>query len=159
MKCGALGHKTALGKPCDQNIPASAKGCLWHTASPARRRLLATKGSLAARMNRALPRTYRVIPFESREAVIRFVEDLAQRVLTADVDRGRIDTALRAASVALSGFAQQTQERLVEALLKVEHGGAAVLLLQQFTDGHHEGRRRPLPGRIASLPVAAGETS
>src|SRR5438132_1390319 len=108
---------------------------------------LATKGAIASKMKRALPADYRMPPFDSRDSVVQFAQDLAKRVLTEDVDPRRVDTALRAAGVALSAFAAATQEKLVDALLKIEHGGAAMLLLTRLQDGLTEGRRRPLPGR------------
>ena len=151
MKCGDRGFVNAAGQPCGQVIGVKAAACIWHSRTPEERSLLALKGGIASRLQRALPATYAMIPFDSRESVVRFAEDLARRVLTEDVDPRRVDSALRAAGVALSAFTAQTQERLVEALLKIEHGGAAMLLLTRLQDGLAEGRRRPLPGRVAVL--------
>lgn len=151
MRCGDKGHKTILGRPCQQPINAKAKGCLWHSRTPAQRKLMSLRGNVIGRLKRALPEDYKMIPFDSRESVIRFAEDLARRVLTQDVDPRRVDTALRAATVALSAFTAATQEKLVEAMLRVEHGGTAMLLLARLTDGLTEGRRRPLPGRPLAI--------
>ncbi len=153
MKCGELGHKTADGKPCGQTISATAKGCIWHSPdrTPEQKHQTAMKGALLAHKRRLLPETSRLPPFDTREHVIKFAEGLARDVLTRDVDPRRVDTALRAAGVALTAFAQETQEKLVDALLKIEHGGAAMLLLSRLQDGLTQGRRRPLPGR--ALPA------
>jgi hypothetical protein len=45
------------------------------------------------------------------------------------------------------------QERLVETLAALEHGGAALAMLVKLQDGLTDGRRRPLPGRVlAAVP-------
>jgi hypothetical protein len=149
MKCGELGHKTVRGTLCDQNVPEGAKGCLWHGSTAAERSVLAMKGGLASKMRRALPADFTMAPWDDRAAVVRFAEDMARTALTADVDPRRVDAALRAASVALSGFAAETQERLVEALTRVEHGGTAALLLDRLTTGLAGGRVRVLPTKLA----------
>lgn len=160
MKCGDLGFTNAAGAPCGQNIAADATGCLWHSRTAEERSLLATKGAIASKMKKALPADYAMRPFDSRDSVIQFAQDLAYRVLTQDVDPRRIDTALRAAQVALSGFAAATQEKLVDALLRIEHGGAAMMLLTRLQEGLTERRTRPLPGvRVLRATAAEGEVS
>jgi len=153
MKCGDRGHNTVDGTPCQQNNSADAKGCIWHSPArtPDQKHLTALKGGLMVRKRRLLPESYRMPPFDTRENVIKFAGGLARDVLTRDVDPRRVDTALRAAGVALTAFAQATQEKLVDALLTIEHGGAAMLLLTRLQDGLTEGRRRPLPGRALPL--------
>lgn len=146
MKCGDRGHVTSAGTSCQQTIGAKAKACVWHSRTAEGRRLLALKGGIASRMQRALPADYRMLPFESREAVIRFAEEMARLALKEDVDPRRVDTALRAAGVTLSGFAAATQERLVDALVKLEHGGAAFAWFSRLEEGLQDGR--PLPPRL-----------
>ncbi len=160
MKCGELGFKTAAGTPCQQNIPHGARGCIWHSPdrTPEEKHFTAMKGGMAQKERKLLPSDptappFRMAAFESRQDVIRFVHDLARRVLTDNVDVRRIDSAVRAASVALSAFGQETQERLVEALLKLEHGGTAVVMLERLTERVAVGRRRPLPGAAVALPL------
>ena len=155
MKCGDKGHTTRLGAPCQQTIGVDAKGCLWHTRDAAERHLLALKGGLVAGRRNKLPESYRVPAFSSRENILAFVQDLAQRVLIHDVDPRRVDSALRAAGVALTAHAQATQEQLVDALLKIEHGGAALVLLERLQVGLVQGKHRPLPGREALAEVGA----
>jgi Fe-S-cluster formation regulator IscX/YfhJ len=106
------------------------------------------------RKRRLLPESYKMPPFDSRENVIRFAEGLARDVLTKDVDPRRIDTALRAAGVALTGFAQATQEKLLEAILTMEHGGMAVIMLQRIHTALAEGKRQPLP--LSGLQTVPG---
>lgn len=153
MKCGDRGFKTVNGTPCGQTIGARAKACIWHSRTPEERTLMASRASLCKKNRRLLPADFAnaMVPFNSRESVIQFAQDLARRVLTEDVDPRRIDSALRAAGVALNGFAAQTQEKLVDALLRLEHGGAAFALLARLQDGLNEGRRRPLPGRALTI--------
>src|SRR5262245_31942341 len=120
MKCGDLGHQTATGGPCQQNIGAKAAGCLWHSRNAEERSLLATKGSIASRMNRALPASTALPEFETPEAIIRFARELGRLALTADVDMRRLAEARGAAQLALSAHQAQTQARLVDALLRLE---------------------------------------
>lgn len=155
MKCGDRGFVTAAGKPCGQIIGAGAAGCIWHLRSAEGRRLLALKGGMASRMKRALPSTYQVREFDSEESIIAFAHELARLALTEDVDPRRVDAARGAASLALSGFTALTQAKLVDALLTIEHGGAAMALLAQLkaTDGP----RRLLPWKVpTAAPAASG---
>ena len=89
--------------------------------------------------------------FESRAAVVRFAEDLAKKVLTSRVDPKRVSVALHAATVALSAFAAQTQEKLLDALLKIEYGESALLMLSRLQEGMKQGARRPLPARVVTI--------
>ena len=43
------------------------------------------------------------------------------------------------------------QERMADVLASVEHGGAAVFMLQQMREGLADGKRRPLPGRPLAM--------
>jgi hypothetical protein len=72
--------------------------------------------------------------------------------LKEDGDLRRVAEARDAAGLALSAHSARTQQQLVDALLRLEHGGAAVALLAQFQNGQASGQRRPLPGRVLSLP-------
>ena len=154
MKCGDRGHLTAAGEPCQQTIGVRAAACVWHSRDAEGRRLLALKGGIASRMRTALPSTYQVPEFASPESIVGFAQELARMALTEDVDRGRVAEARLAAGLALSAFQARSQERLVEALLRVEHGGAALLLLSRLQDGLIDGKRRPLPGRSLSLTTS-----
>jgi hypothetical protein len=98
----------------------------------------------------AFPSDYQV-QFPDREAVVRFVEDLAKRALTENVDLRRIDTALKAANVALTAHGMGIQEKMVEALLRLEHGGTAIVLLERMQASLSTGARRPLPGRVMRI--------
>jgi hypothetical protein len=125
MKCGELGFTNADGGPCGQNVPRGGQSCLWHDQTPKGRRkadLQRRKGGMVSQRKGSLPSDY-AVSFPDREAVVRFVEDLARRALTENVDLRRIDTALKAANVALTAHGVEIQEQMVEALLKLEHGG------------------------------------
>ncbi len=154
MKCGEKGWiAKSHGGPCGQDISAKAKGCIWHTSSPEKRRILAAKGSVVGRIKNELPSNYEVPPFDSCESIVKFAEDLAGRVLRGQVSPKLSAEARGFAQLALQARTAEQQERLVEALLKVEHGGTALLLLTRLQDGLADGRRRPLPGtRALSLP-------
>jgi hypothetical protein len=71
--------------------------------------------------------------------------------LTADVDMRRLAEAGGAAALALSAHQGHTQQQLVDALLRLEHGGAAYALLAGLKEGLDAAPRRPLPGRIARV--------
>ncbi len=164
MKCGDLGHKNADGEPCQQNIPHGAKGCIWHSPdrTPEEKHFTAMKGGMAQKSKKLLPADpnippFRMTPFTSRQDVVAFVQDLARRVLTENIDARRVDVALRAAGVALTAFGQETQERMADALLKLERGGTAVVMLERLTESMATGRRRPLPGSPVALPAPGGD--
>ena len=157
--CGdAGGRNVATGTPCGQTT-AKGRLCVWHSRSPEGRRDLALRGGVASRMMRALPSTYAVPEFTKPESIIAFAHELARLALTEDVDPRRVAEARGAAGLALSGFTALTQARLVEALSKIEHGAAAVMLLNRLQDGPSAGRGRPLPGRVVSLPTPGGDAS
>ena len=77
---------------------------------------------------------------------------MARAALVEDVDPRRLAEARGFAQLALSALSARRQQQLVDALLKLEHGGAAVALLAQFTNDST--KRKPLPGRV--LPMSAG---
>lgn len=69
-----------------------------------------------------------------------------RRSASAVGDLYRTGAELRKAEAAIR--AAQAQERLVETLAALEHGGAALAMLVKLQDGLTDGRRRPLPGRV-----------
>jgi len=156
MRCGDKGHLTATGAPCGQTIAASAAGCLWHSRDAEGRRLLALKGGIASRMRTALPVSYQIPEFSDPDAIVRFAQELARVALKEDVDLRRVAEARGAAGLALSAHAARAQQQLVDALLRLEHGGGAVALLAQFTAAQTDSKRRPLPvpGRLLAMPTA-----
>jgi len=63
----------------------------------------------------------------------------------------RTGAEIRKAEAAIRAAA--AQERMAETLAAVEHGGAALLMLSRLQEGLTEGKRRPLPGRVLTLPT------
>ena len=160
MICGDLGHLSRAGRPCGQVIGRDVGGCIHHDPSrPGAAHAVQVKGSIASRMRRAMPSAYEVPAFASPESIIAFAHELARLALTEDVDPRRVAEARSAAALALSGHSTMTQARAVEALLKIEHGETAFALLTRLQDGMSDGRRRPLPGRMAALPASDGDAS
>lgn len=153
MKCGDRGHVTAAGEPCGQTIGVNAAACIWHSRTTAERRLLALKGGIASRMRSALPASTPEPPFDSPESIVSWAQQMARVALTEDVDPRRMAEARGFAQLALSALSARTQQQLVDALLRLEHGGAAVAFLAHL----HAlpGEPRPLPFR-RRLPVADG---
>lgn len=156
MKCGDRGFLTAEGKPCGQNIGATARACLWHLRSPSERSLLASTGSIVSRMNKALPPGYEVPEFNDEAAVIAFSRAMAQTALTKErVDLKRLSEARGWAGIALQAFGVAVQRRLTDALAKIEHGELAVGILAQIRAG--DAPRRPLPWKLPRVPMAEAE--
>lgn len=154
MKCGDRGFTNATGQPCGQVIGAKSAGCIFHDPARAGEAKKAqAKGALASRMRFTLPKTYQVPEFATRESIVRWAEDMAGRVLRGELDPKLSAEARGHAQLALQARTAEAQKKLVEALLRVEHGGAAMLLLTKLQDGLADGRRRPLPGRVVSLPT------
>lgn len=148
MKCGDRGHLTAAGQPCQQNIAPKAAGCLWHIRSKKQRALLATKGSLAAKMNKALPADDPMPVLEEGlpglEAACRYLFGVS---LKRNIDRWRLSEARGFLTLLFQAEDLKDRRRLYEAIIALERGGQAVLLVNQFLDGQTSGRRRIPPKR------------
>jgi hypothetical protein len=156
MKCGDKGFVNADGTPCQQNIAASATSCLWHDQTPKGKRkadLERKRGGIASRAKLSLPASYLVKPFDSVESIIEWAHEMAGKVLKEDVDPRRTSEARGFAQLAVSAHQIRAQERMVEALLRLEHGGTAVVLLERMQASLTSGQRRPLPGRMVTVPT------
>ena len=154
MHGGDLGHKTIHGEPGCQTVGRGKKGCIWHSQTPEQRSILARKGGIARSLEKALPSTYRVPPFDTRESIVEWAREMAGKVLRGELSPKLSAEARGHAQLALQARTAEAQERLVEALLTVEHGGAAMLLLTRLQDGLADGRRRPLPGTPRAFPLS-----
>jgi hypothetical protein len=156
VKCSAT---TLDGRPCPANAMRSSDPprCPMHGDDALRWQ---KAGAIASRLRRAMPSTYGVPEFTSVESIIAFAHELARLALTEDVDPRRVAEARGAAALALSGYGTLEQKKLVDALLRIEHGGAAFALLARLQDGLTVGPRRPLPGpgRV-SLLAPEGDAS
>src|SRR5262245_56842894 len=132
MLCGSLGFKTKEGKACEQDISPDSKGCMWHTATAEERSEKAMQGAKAflnQKFNRLPARETPKPLFNSYANIISFAQSMAWLALVGQVDLGRINTALKAASVARETVATAIQEKLLNAVMKLEHGAAAVSFL------------------------------
>jgi hypothetical protein len=95
--------------------------------------------------------------FASTEAIVAWAQTTAQQVLCGDLDPRAASEARQLAGLAIQARAADSQERLVEVLLRLEHGGAAVMLLSRLQQGLVEGRTRPLPPRVLRASPAEPE--
>ncbi len=158
MKCGDKGFVTAAGLPCQQNIPRTAPGCLWHSRTAEERSIVATKGAIAAKMRRALPADY---PMPSLDDGLDGCEAAAKELyklsLTGNVDRWRLTEARGALALLLQAKQVRATEQLYEALVGLERGGPAVVLLNQYLEAG-KGERRPLPP-VPLRRIAEGQPS
>lgn len=121
MKCGDRGHTTVQGRPCDQNIPDDAAGCLWHTRDAAERRELALRGSIkgAVRKKRALPGTTPYPVLADPEGCRRVLSDTIQQVRTGHLhpQLGSVVIAGVRAAVELASLEVSAQVTRLERLL------------------------------------------
>lgn len=154
MKCGDRGFLTAAGQPCGQTIGARASACLWHSRNAEERRALALRGGIASRMRSALPATTPEPPFDTPESIVAWAQRMARSALVDDVDPRRLAEARGFAQLALSALSTKAQAQLVDALLKLEHGGVAVALLGRLKAGE----TRPLPWKAPQAVLAAEPT-
>ncbi|HWP34498.1 MAG TPA: hypothetical protein VNM66_02780 [Thermodesulfobacteriota bacterium] len=153
--CGDAGGRVfATGEPCQQTT-APGKLCIWHGSPPAARSLLALKGRLKQRERRELPSGTPAPNFATREDIVRWAEEMAGRVLRGELDPKLSAEARGHAQLALAARTAEAQEKLVEALLRVEHGGAAVALLARLQEGLGDSRRR-LPPPVRAIPAPPG---
>ncbi len=144
MKCGDKEFVTAAGLPCQQNINPKTSGCLWHSKTPKQRSLLATRGALAAKMKKALPSDHPIPSLDGLASYEGACRDLYRLSLTGNVDRWRLTEARGAIALLMQAEQVRAQQQLYEALVGLERGGPAVVLLNQYLDGH-TGGRRPVP--------------
>ncbi len=103
------------------------------------------KGGIASRMRRFMPSDSPPPEFSSTAAIVAWAERTAQRVLCGELEPRAAGEARQLAALTIQARAADAQEKLVEALLRVEHGGAALLLLGKLQDGLSQAGRRPLP--------------
>lgn len=166
MKCGDNGGRTLDGQPCGQDLGPGRTRCVWHPvdASPSHRRELAIRGAVAARLStlRRLPPGAANPDFATRESIVKWAEETAGKVLRGELDPKLSAEARGHAQLALAARTAEAQEKLVDGLLRLEHGGNALLLLGRLQEGFSGGPRRPLPGagKVLTLPaVPDGDAS
>jgi len=91
---------------------------------------------------------------------LSYLEELAHLTTTGQLSPSLASVAAACAGRAAVIHSAQATEALIEALAKVEHGPAAVILLQQLQAGLAGGGatgRRPLPGRATQIGPGNGE--
>jgi hypothetical protein len=108
-------------------------------------------------MQRFLPATSAPPEFSSTASIVAWAEQTAQRVLTGALDPRAAGEARQLAALTITARQADAQAALVEALLKLEHGGTAVMLLSRLQDGLNGGKQRQIPGaaRVLSMPAGA----
>jgi hypothetical protein len=113
------------------------------------------RGSAASRMKKAMSVATPEPPFDNPENIVTWAQQMARACLVEDVDLRRLTEARGFAQLAMSAHSVKAQAQLAEALAKLEHGGQALILLQQFQAAQSDpSKRRPLPPRIVTaLPT------
>src|SRR5262245_3542984 len=146
------GKPTKDGGRCQQRLGSSRPVCPFHKGDGA----MAVIGAraAAARRVRFMPVGSANPDWSSVQAIRAWAEERAGRVERGELDARAVPHEL--AKLAKATFDAEAQERLLDALLRLEHGGGAVALLAQFTND--PSKRKPLPGRVlTSLPKADGD--
>ncbi len=146
MKCGDKGFVTAAGLPCQQNISVRASGCLWHSRTAEQRSIVATRGALAARMKKALPPTYPISSLDGLSGCEKAIQEGYELSAKGDVDAWRLREMRGFVALRIQVEQVRAQQQLYEALVGLERGGPALVLLNQYLEGH-TGERRPVPPR------------
>lgn len=162
--CGdAGGMNLATGQPCRQGTGVG-KRCIWHPAdleapedAAEHRRRVAQSGGLAFVARSVLPANTPSPDFESIESITRYSSRRAHLVETGKLDPKLSAEARGWATLALQALDAIERRRLTDVLVSVEGGGAALVLLTRLTESLAEGRRRPLPGRVLSMPTSKGD--
>ena len=152
MKCG---ETTLDGRPCPANATKESRRA-GHPRCPMHGRNAKEyqrRGAIVSRLRGALPPGCAPPVFDSREAIVRWAEDMAGRVLRGELDPKLSAEARGHAQLALQARTAEAQEKLVEALLSLEHGGTAVALLAQFTSAQATNKRTPIPSRLTVVPA------
>ncbi len=115
------------------------------------------KGSLAAKMNKALPADYPMPPLEEGLPALEVAcRHLFVVALKHNVDRWRLTEARGFLTLLFQAEDLKDRRKLYEAIVSLEHGGQAVILVNQFLDGQTGGRRR-IPPKLS--PVLEGQAS
>ena len=150
MKCSVT---TRAGHPCPAPATRNSRPptCTMH--GPKALVYQRKGGALSGRAGQ-LPPEYASPEFRDRESIVAWAQDMAGKVLRGELDVKLSAEARGHAQLALQARTAEAQEKLVEALLRVEHGGAAMMLLTRLQDGLSDGRRRPLTGRPLTASVA-----
>ena len=131
-------------------------GCIHHDPTrPGAAHAVQVKGSIASRMRRAMAASTPEPPFDTIESIVAWAQRMARAALVDDVDPRRLAEARGFAQLALSALGARTQQQLIDALLKLEHGGAAVMLLSRLQDGLDAGKLRPIPGTARVLSMSS----
>ena len=154
MRCGDLGHVGNDGRPCGQNIGQYAKGCPWHAGGREGASRFALRGVIASRRKHVamLPLETQSPEFASPDEILTYAATTARQVVVGELSPQLSAEARGWASVALKVHEIKATERLAAAVLQIERGGHAIVLLQQLQASIAEGKRRPLPGRVVPLP-------
>ena len=109
---------------------------------------LAIKGALAAKMHTALPaddpRPVLEEGLRGLEAACRCLFGVSRK---RNVDRWRLTEARGFLTLLFQAEDLKDRRKLYEAIVSLEHGGQAMILVNQFLDGQTTGRRRIPPKR------------
>ena len=150
MKCS---HTTRDGRACPANAVRSSSpaACPMHSRTALQYQYAGAHASRKLKRP-VLPKDYAVGAFDDA-----WRADMAGRVLRGELDPRLSAEARGYAALEIQARSVEAQEQLVDALTRMEHGGAAVALLAQFRGA--AGQARPLPFARKPLGAAPPEGS
>src|SRR5262245_56328717 len=145
------GKPTKDGGRCQQRLGSSRPVCPFHKGDG----VMAVIGAraAAARRVRFMPADSANPDWSSVQAIRAWAEERAGRVERGELDARAVPHEL--AKLAKATCDAEAQQQLVDALLSLEKGGAAVAMLANFVND--PAKRKPLPGRVLSLPKPDGD--
>lgn len=157
MKCTAT---TKTGERCPVTATRNSRPprCPMHGKQASSYQRKGVIGQMVkSRLRHYLAETTPKPDFASTAAIEAWASTTAHQVLTGVLDPRAASEARQLAALTISARSADEQSKLVDALLALEHGGAAVALLAQFTSDPT--RRKPLPGRVLAMPAATGDSA
>ncbi len=149
--CGEMGHRGKNGKPCGYRIAAMAKACPHHSGNPAKARAFQSKGALASKMRHALPPDFKLPDLDTLDGIEKAGRLLFELSLKRNLERWRLSEARGALTLLVEGQKIRVEQQMLNTLMALEHGGAAMVLLAQIQEGITQGRPLPLPGRTLAI--------
>ena len=140
LHCGDYGYRNDDGSECMTPLDRGQRACLRHKAEERARARAAARDLLPA--DAARP------DFTTEDSIVAWSEDMADKVSKGLLAPELSDAAGKHADRAMRRLELRAQKALTDALLQLERGGTAVVMLRQML-ADPTARRRPLPPKRA----------
>ena len=143
LHCGDYGYRNDDGSECMTPLDRGQRACLRHKAEER------AKARAAARD--LVPPEAPPPSFEDEDAIVRWSEQMADRVVKGLLAPELSDSAGKHADRAMRRLELRAQKALTDALLQLERGGTAVVMLRQMLADPTAPRRPLPPKRVVAL--------